>query len=268
VRLLNPYVETVMEQALIYAGHSVPGRVRGHNEDALLCCPQLNLWAIADGMGGHQCGEVASALALQTLQAACADGQELVEAVHAANREILAVARADEQRGMGTTLVAVRFAGAAFSIAWVGDSRAYRVSTGHIERLTHDHSWVQTMIDAGQMSAEAARSHPQRNVILQCLGRDDQPLQVGLQQGSLGEQELLLLCSDGLTGELEDAQIQQLCSSAQTLDELVDQLLAQANAMGGKDNISCIVLGLDAAVPSAPAKPRGLLSRLFTSRKP
>lgn len=77
--------------------------------------------------------------------------------------------------------------------AWVGDSRAYRVSAGHTERLTHDHSWVQTMIDAGQMSAEAARSHPQRNVILQCLGLDDQPLQVGLLQGVLGEHELLLV---------------------------------------------------------------------------
>lgn len=257
-----------MDQALIYAGQSVPGRVREHNEDALLCCPQLKLWAIADGMGGHQCGEVASALALQTLQSACAEGLELVEAVHAANREILSVARADGQRGMGTTLVAVRFEGAAFSIAWVGDSRAYRVSAGHIERLSHDHSWVQTMIDAGQISAEAARSHPQRNVILQCLGRDDQPLQVGLQQGVLGEHELLLLCSDGLTGELDDAQIQQLCSNAQTLDQLVEQLLAQANELGGKDNISCIVLGRDATVPSAPAKPQGLLSRLFTSRKP
>jgi serine/threonine protein phosphatase PrpC len=256
-----------MEQALIYAGHSVPGRVREHNEDALLCCPQLSLWAIADGMGGHQCGEVASALALQALQAGCAAGLELAEAVHVANREILAVASAAEQRGMGTTLVAVRFNGAAFSIAWVGDSRAYRVSVGHIERLTHDHSWVQTMIDAGQISPEAARDHPQRNVILQCLGRDEQPLQVGLQHGSLGEHELLLLCSDGLTGELDDTQIQQLCSSAQTLDELVSQLLAQANEMGGKDNISCIVLGRDAAAPSADVKPRGLLSRLFPSRK-
>ena len=257
-----------MEQALIYAGHSVPGRVREHNEDALLCCPQLNLWAIADGMGGHQCGEVASALALHTLQAACANGLELVDAVHAANREVLAVAQADEQRGMGTTLVAVQFNGAAFSLAWVGDSRAYRVSAGHIERLSHDHSWVQSMIDAGQMSPEEARRHPQRNIILQCLGRDDQPLQVGMQQGSLGEHELLLLCSDGLTGELEDAQIQQLCSSAQTLDGLVEQLLARANDMGGKDNISCIVLGRDAAAPSVAARPPGLLRRLFTSRKP
>ncbi|WP_341303538.1 protein phosphatase 2C domain-containing protein [Pseudomonas sp. TMP25] len=257
-----------MEPTLIYAGLSVPGRVREHNEDALLCCPQLNLWAIADGMGGHQCGEVASALALQALEAGCAHGLDLVEAVHAANREIIAVANTNEQRGMGTTLVAVRVDNSEFSIAWVGDSRAYRVSVGHIERLTHDHSWVQTMIDVGQMSAEAARSHPQRNVILQCLGRDDQPLQVGVQHGSLGEHELLLLCSDGLTGELDDAHIQQLCSHAQTLDELVSQLLAQANEMGGKDNISCIVLGRGAPAPSVEAKPRGLLSRLFTSRKP
>lgn len=257
-----------MEQTLIYAGQSVPGRVRQHNEDALLCCPQLNVWAIADGMGGHQCGEVASGLALQVLQASCANGLALEAAVHAANQKILAVAHSQDQRGMGTTLVAVKFDGAQFTIAWVGDSRAYRVSAGHIEQLTHDHSWVQTMIDAGQMSPEAARSHPQRNVILQCLGRDDQPLQVGLLQGSLGDHELLLLCSDGLTGELEDAQIQLLCSSAETLDELVTQLLAQANEMGGKDNISCIVLGRDAGAPSVEIKPRGLLSRLFTSRKP
>ena len=257
-----------MEHALIYAGDSVPGLVREHNEDALLCCPQLNLWAIADGMGGHQAGEVASALALQVLQASCAAGQELDEAVHAANREILAVARADGQRGMGTTLVAARFNQAAFSIAWVGDSRAYRVSAGHIERLSHDHSWVQAMIDSGQMSPEAARSHPQRNVILQCLGREDQPLQVGLLHGSLAEHELLLLCSDGLTGELEDMQIQQLCSSAHTLDDLVAELLVQANAMGGRDNISCIVIGREPALPSVEAKPRGLLRRLFTSRKP
>jgi protein phosphatase len=259
---------TLIEPPLIYAGHSVPGRVRGHNEDALLCCPQLGLWAIADGMGGHQSGEVASAQALHSLQHACGEGTELVEAVQLANREILALARAQGSGGMGTTLVAVRFAGADFAIAWVGDSRAYRVSAEHIERLTRDHSWVQTMVDAGQMSPEAARSHPQRNVILQCLGRDEQALEVGLLHGRLGEHELLLLCSDGLTGELDDLQIQQLCSNAQTLDELVTQLIAQANEMGGKDNISCIVLGRDAPQPSAPAAPRGFLSRLFTSRKP
>jgi len=257
------------DEPLIYAGQSVTGQVRGHNEDALLCCPELNLWAIADGMGGHQCGEVASALALQSLHEACAAGVELVEAVHAANRAVLAVAASPgEGRGMGTTLVAAQFSAADFVIAWVGDSRAYRISAEHIERLTRDHSWVQAMVDAGQLSAQAARSHPQRNVILQCLGRDDQQLEVGVLHGSLGVHELLLLCSDGLTGELTDEQIQQLCSNAHTLDELVAELIAQANRMGGKDNISCIVLGRGVAPASVEPRPRGFLSRLFNPRKP
>lgn len=255
---------SLSEAPLIYAGQSVAGQVRSHNEDALLCCPQLRLWAIADGMGGHQCGEVASALALQQLQQACADGSELVAAVHAANRAVQAVAAGDGvERGMGTTLVAVQFSQAEFAVAWVGDSRAYRISAERIEPLTRDHSWVQAMVDAGQLSAEAARSHPRRNVILQCLGRDDQALDVGLQQGSLGPNELLLLCSDGLTGELTDEQIQHLCSNAQTLDELVDGLIGAANQAGGKDNISCIVLGRAAAAANEPPRPRSFLSRLF-----
>lgn len=259
---------TLIEETLMYAGQSVVGQVRGHNEDALLCCPDLQLWAIADGMGGHECGEVASALALETLQAACAAGQTLGDAVHAANSAILAAAASVSQgRGMGTTLVAARFDGADFEIAWVGDSRAYRVDAEHIERLTSDHSWVQAMIDAGQMSPANARHHPQRNVILRCLGRDDQALEVGVVQGSLGAHELLLLCSDGLTGELEDEQIQYLCRSAQTLDELVTQLIDEANRMGGKDNISCIVLGRGTVPPHPETRARGFLSRLFTPRK-
>ncbi len=258
---------TLTEETLIYAGQSVAGQVRGHNEDALLCCPDLNLWAVADGMGGHSCGEVASALALESLQSACADGAPLVDAVHAANRAIVVAADRGQGRGMGTTLVAVRFDGGDFDIAWVGDSRAYRVGAERIERLTHDHSWVQSMIDAGQMSPDEAHNHPQRNVILRCLGRDDQALEVGVVQGHLGTDELLLLCSDGLTGELDDEQIHQLCSNAQTLDELVTQLIDAANRMGGKDNISCIVLARSVPPPSEESRPRGLLSRLFSLRK-
>lgn len=258
---------TLIEETLIYAGQSVAGQVREHNEDALLCCPDLNLWAVADGMGGHSCGEVASALALESLQNACAGGAPLVDAVHTANRAIIAAAGRGQGRGMGTTLVAVRFDGGDFDIAWVGDSRAYRVGAERIERLTCDHSWVQSMIDAGQMSPDEARKHPQRNVILRCLGRDDQALEVGMVQGNLGGHELLLLCSDGLTGELDDEQIHQLCSGAQTLDELVTQLIGEANRMGGKDNISCIVLARSLPPPCEESKPRGLLSRLFSLRK-
>jgi protein phosphatase len=259
---------TPIEQPLVYAAQTVVGRVREHNEDALLCCPELALWAVADGLGGHRRGEVASALALQTLQAACAKGDSLLAAVHAANSAILAAAGQDaECRGMGTTLVAVRFAGADFQLAWVGDSRAYRVDAEHIERLSHDHSWVQAMIDAGEMSVEQARSHPQRNIIFQCLGRDDQALDVGLVQGRLQPHELLLLCSDGLTGELTDAQIQQLCASAATLDELVTLLIERANQLGGNDNISCIVLGRGLLEPVEAARPRGFLSKLFKPLK-
>lgn len=259
---------TPIEQPLVYAALSVVGQVRAHNEDAVLCCPELALWAVADGLGGHRRGEVASALALQALRAACADRKDLLAAVHAANAAVIAAAEGDADcRGMGTTLVAVQFAGADFQLAWVGDSRAYRVDGEHIERLSHDHSWVQAMIDAGEMSVEQARSHPQRNVIFQCLGRDDQTLEVGLVQGHLQPHELLLLCSDGLTGELNDAQIQQLCASAATLDELVALLVERANQLGGNDNISCIVLARGPVEPLEAARPRGFLSKLFKPLK-
>ncbi|UTW08783.1 serine/threonine-protein phosphatase [Pseudomonas benzenivorans] len=255
-------------QPLVYAADTVVGQVRGHNEDAVLCCPELGLWAVADGMGGHRRGEVASALALQALRAASVEGLELSAAVHAANAAVLAAAEADaECRGMGTTLVAVQCRGADYQIAWVGDSRAYRVDADAIEPLTHDHSWVQAMIDAGEMSEAEARCHPQRGVIFQCLGREDQSLEVGLLQGRLQPHELLLLCSDGLTGELDDGQIQQQCAAAATLDELVAALIAQANHQGGRDNISCIVLGGSPTGPAAVERPRGFLSRLFKPLK-
>lgn len=252
-----------------YAALTVVGRVRQHNEDAILCCPHQNLWAVADGMGGHQRGEVASNLALKTLRKLTQRGADLVDAVHGANTAILAAAAADEaSRGMGTTLVAVRFAGADFAVAWVGDSRAYRVGADGIERLTRDHSLVQALVDAGQLTPEQASTHPRRNVVTQCLGRDDQELVVDVVEGRLGHGELLLLCSDGLTGELDDAQIQQICAGAVTLDTLVTDLAETANRMGGRDNISCIVLALtEPEVTAAVPPPRSFLDKLFKSAK-
>lgn len=260
---------TLPAHSLGYAALTVTGRVRQHNEDAILCCPHLNLWAVADGMGGHQRGEVASALALKTLRRLSQRGDGLLDAIHGANAAILAEAAEDEaSHGMGTTLVAVRFAGADFEVAWVGDSRAYRVSATGIERLTRDHSLVQALVDAGQLTLEQASSHPRRNVVTQCLGRADQELTVDVLTGRLGYGELLLLCSDGLTGELDDAQIQQTCANADTLDGMVSELVEAANRMGGRDNISCIVLGLAEPAPSAAAEPpRSFLDKLFKSAK-
>lgn len=252
----------------VFAALTAIGRVRPHNEDAVLCCPRFGLWAVADGMGGHRRGEVASALALKTLQQRIRHGDDLPGAIRAAHAAILAEAACDAgQRGMGTTLVAVRLLGVDFELAWVGDSRAYRVSADGIEQLTRDHSWVQAMVDAGRLTREEAARHPRRNLVTQCLGGagDGEQPEVEVRLGRLGHGELLLLCSDGLSGELSDAQIQQCCAAAETLDELVGALVEAANRMGGKDNISCVVLGLSAP-PAAP--PRGFLDKLRKSAKP
>lgn len=258
---------TLPAHQLGYAALTVVGRVRPHNEDAILCCPHLSLWAVADGMGGHQRGEVASSLALKTLRQQTQRGVVLRDAIQAANSAILAAADADAaSRGMGTTLVAVHFAGATFEVAWVGDSRAYRIGSQGIERLTRDHSLVQALVDAGQLTPEQASSHPRRNVVTQCLGRADQPLVVDAVSGSLARGELLLLCSDGLTGELSDARIREICAGADTLEAMTSQLVEAANQAGGRDNISCIVLGLG-ELPPAAVEPRGLLDKLFKSAK-
>lgn len=244
---------------LDFASVSSPGQVREHNEDALVCRPVLGLFAIADGMGGYGRGEVASALALTALEQAVATGQALEPAVRAANA---AVHSAAGEEPMGTTLVATRFDGAAFELAWVGDSRAYRVTADALEPLTRDHSWVQAMIDAGQLSQNEARQHPRRNLIYQCLGRDA-TVEVGQLQGTLQPGELLLLCSDGLTGELTDSDIHAECTAAHTLEEMVEQLVAAANARGGRDNISCLVLGLTLPAPAAASRSRRLLQKLM-----
>ncbi len=255
-------------QSLGFAAQSVAGRVRGHNEDAVLCLPELGLWAVADGMGGHECGEVASALALDTLRQSVVAGSGLESSIHAAHQAILAAVQEEGGRRMGSTVVAVRFVDADYEVAWIGDSRAYRISLDGIERLTRDHSWVQAMIDAGELSLAEARQHPRRNIVTQCLGQGEQELEVGRVQGSLAPGELLLLCSDGLTGELTDEQIQEVCAGAATLDELVDELIGLANRLGGKDNISCIVLGRSMAESTEiDARPRNFLSRWLHSRK-
>lgn len=268
-KVIRTMSTSLTQQSLGYAVQSVAGQVRGHNEDAVLCLPRLRLWAVADGMGGHQCGEVASALALEALQREIAHGMALDQAILSAHRSILEASAQVPGRTMGSTVVAVHFQEDEFEVAWVGDSRAYRISLEGIVRLTHDHSWVQAMIDAGELTQEQARKHPRRNIVTQCLGLGEQELDVGRVRGRMQTGELLLLCSDGLTGELDDSLIQQACASAVTLDELVEQLVGLANQMGGRDNISCIVLAHNVTDSAQVfAKSSNFLSRWLTSLKP
>ena len=250
-----------------FAALSDPGKSRAHNEDSILCAPQLDIWALADGMGGHQRGEVASALALQVLREQVELGASLSCAITAAHAAIITAGENDlASRGMGTTLVAAQLNGCQFTLAWVGDSRAYRISAEHIEQLSSDHSWVQSMVDAGEMTAEEARNHPRRNVITQCLGHAEHEPEPDLLLGELKPGEILLLCSDGLTGELTDQQILQLSCAADTLDGLVSQLISAANQNGGRDNISCIVLACEATPTLVVPVKRGLLDYLIPFR--
>lgn len=263
-RLWTTSVMTGTENKISYAIHSVPGRVRAQNEDSILSCPELALWVIADGMGGHQRGEVASAIVVAAIADSLSMQNELVVAIHAANQAVIQAAKRDPaSKGMGSTVVAVKFSGAEYQLAWVGDSRGYLLADGGITPLSTDHSWVQAMIDVGQLSTAEARNHPRKNEITQCLGYESLDLEVGIMRGRLGPGQRLLLCSDGLHGELNDQQLFNLGANG-ALDAAVIELINAANDAGGKDNISCALL-MDECAIAMTAKPAksGFLKKLL-----
>ncbi len=220
------------------------GRVRDHNEDNCGAFPELGLYIVADGMGGHAAGEVASAIAVEQIPALVQAGHSLVSAVEATHASILDAAESGQGRqGMGCTVVAMRFEGNFYEIAWVGDSRGYLWNGSELRPLTKDHSFVQELIDRGNISEEEALVHPQRNVITQALGAGTrQGLKVGRVAGQLQPDEVVLLCSDGLTGEVHDKEIAQILDQEQGLPQAADVLIRAANDNGGSDNITVILV--------------------------
>ena len=226
------------------ASGSVVGCVRDHNEDTVRVNETGGLLVVADGMGGHAAGEVASRIAADVLESAVVGrGVDLVEALVEANEAVLKAARDGRGApGMGTTCAACRPVEAGLELAWVGDSRVYRLRDGHLRLLSHDHSYVQTLVDAGMLAAEEASHHPERNVLSRCigterLGRAD----IDRTVRTLCSGDRILLCSDGLTGELSDADIEGILSRHPDDDEAVAALIELALAAGGHDNVSVIV---------------------------
>jgi protein phosphatase len=224
------------------------GRVRTLNEDSLLAVP--GLFVVADGMGGHAAGEVASQLAVaefsRLAEQPAVRAEDVAEVVRRANDHILiAGAERGDRRGMGTTLTGVGVVGSdrgeELAVFNVGDSRVYRLTEGQLHQLTVDHSAVQELVDAGRLTAQAARSHPRRNVVTRSLGTDPAPApDVWLVQPVAGDR--FLVCSDGLTGELEDADIAELLASSPDPQAVADQLVHQAVDAGGHDNVTVVVL--------------------------
>jgi len=223
------------------------GLRREHNEDTYYGDAQLGLWLVADGMGGHEFGEVASALARDAVVRSVKEGATLEDAIRAADREIIAQSqRRTEALPMGTTIAAARIVGERYKAAWVGDSRIY-LWNGSLKQISQDHSYVQELIDQGAITPEQARTHPHRNVVTQALGvTDPNTLKVEAVEGELKPGLALLICSDGLTEEVDDAQIAQILGKRDlTAQECVDQLILAALEGGGSDNVTVLLIRQD-----------------------
>ena len=229
------------------------GRLRDGNEDSLFV--GSSVFAVADGMGGHQAGEVASAMALEPIGVldgrpfADADdaSRALVTAMEEANRLVVERSRSNaDLRGMGTTLTAVVVHGDRLVAAHVGDSRAYLLRAGEaISQLTTDHTLVERLVREGRLSRDEAGEHPQRNVITRAIGNDPEVVVDALPPLQLQAGDRVLLCSDGLTGPINDADIQTLVEAVGGGQDAVDALVAAANEAGGPDNITVILLEVE-----------------------
>lgn len=219
------------------------GAVRKHNEDRYFGSDQLGIWMVADGMGGLERGdwastqviEAVSALAFQDGIAATLEG--IRSALEKANERILAEAETVGKQ-MGSTAVALVIRGREFGIGWVGDSRAYLLRGGRLYRLTRDHSQVQDLIDHGVIDEAAAATHPLRNVLTRAVGVT-RPLQMDTMSDALQDEDLLLLCSDGLYGVIGEQEMETTLSS-QSFERAAQTMIARCHELGAPDNITVV----------------------------
>lgn len=230
------------------------GQVREGNEDSYLVEPPL--YAVADGMGGHKGGEVASQLALETVEEMFREGRgSLAEHVRAANRAVFERSVDDSKvAGMGTTLTTALVEHGSAHLAHVGDSRAYLLRAGSLRQITEDHTLVARMVQLGEITAEEAEVHPHKNVLTRALGTepdvDVDELELGLLDG-----DRLLLCSDGLTSMVTEQQIEAILEAAPVAQDAADRLVRAANRAGGIDNITVVVLGISETGESGTGEP-------------
>ncbi|MFL5870255.1 MAG: Stp1/IreP family PP2C-type Ser/Thr phosphatase [Solirubrobacterales bacterium] len=247
----------VVEQAF----RTDTGRQRQANEDSFFAGSEM--FAVADGMGGAQAGEVASRIAAESFEPAVR-GDESGEAhlrsiAESANRRIHSIAQRDSSRsGMGTTLTAALVEEDEVSIAHVGDSRAYVYREGNLRLLTSDHSLVEELRRQGRLTDEQAEDHPQRSIITRALGPEE-AVEVDTMTFSARPGDVFLLCSDGLTTMVKDDRIAEILAAADDLDSAVDQLVREANDAGGRDNITAVAFRLAEAEEAAVAEGKTLV---------
>jgi protein phosphatase len=251
-----------MDMELSAHGATHVGRQRQHNEDAFLVESTAKLFLVADGMGGHAAGEIASRIAVDSISEFILHTKEddgtwphaydehytrttnrLMAALRMANQRVLEAMKKDARlRGMGTTVVACMADDEKMSVAHVGDSRAYLIRNGQLSRITNDHSWVFEQVQAGMLTEAEAEKHPLRNVITRALGG---ALQVTPDASEISAQpgDVFLLCSDGLTGMVPENEILRVVTAnASDLPKACQQLIDAANERGGLDNVTAVLV--------------------------
>lgn len=260
-------------------GQTDVGSVRDHNEDAIITNPDLGICVLADGMGGHKGGEMASAITIGTVIETLTEDLKNIkpgktddetgysmeskaahDAVALANSNVFMSSSENEKyRGMGTTVVVLLFYDNRFSVVHVGDSRLYRLRDGILEPITRDHSLMQELIDRGFYTPEQARTSMNKNLVTRAIGIED-VVQIDVTEDIALVDDIYMMCSDGITDMIDDDLIQNTMLNCGTdLKKMAEELIREANAHGGKDNISVIL-----ARPIKPFPARnGLFSRLF-----
>jgi serine/threonine protein phosphatase PrpC len=250
-----------------WAARTDRGLRRSQNEDCFCANPDLGLFVVADGMGGHAGGEVASEVAVTEIQTVIEstnslgpqdtwpvpfdtsvgmDGNRLRAGFSMANSRIAKrIKKTEGLRGMATTAVAVLFRGGKAALAHVGDSRAYLLRAGQLTRLTADHSWVEEQIRAGILTEAAALEHPWRNIVTRALSGTN-GLNVDVTELELEAGDRVLLCSDGLPTVVQDSEIETVVSAPADLQAVCDELVSRANAAGGPDNVTALVVDVAA----------------------
>ncbi|NNB92105.1 Stp1/IreP family PP2C-type Ser/Thr phosphatase [Corallococcus exiguus] len=249
------------------AGSTHVGMKRNHNEDNYLVLPEENLMVVADGMGGHSSGEIASRIAVDELgeffrltskdqdatwpfkmdKQRNYDENRLATGIKLANARIFERATVDTKyKGMGTTIVSVHFAENGVYVGHVGDSRVYFFRGGILQQVTEDHSLLNDYLKAKKLTPEEIENFPHKNVIVRALGMKEQ-VQVDVTRVDPLENDVFLLCSDGLSGMITDAQMQDILSRTPELEKACGQLIDLANAAGGNDNVTCVLARYHAA---------------------
>jgi serine/threonine protein phosphatase PrpC len=248
---------------LTYKAISDVGRKRSANEDSYFADPELNLFVVADGMGGHAAGEVASKIAVESIQefirftnndnditwpyefdeSLSMSGNRLKTAIQSAHSKVLeATSQKKEFQGMATTVVSILVSDKKAQVAHVGDSRAYLVREDKLIQLTSDHSWVNEQLRTGAITSQQARNHPYRNIVTRALGGPN-PVDVDVSEEPLQENDIILLCSDGLNTMITDEEILNIINrNKDDLERACQELIDTANQNGGEDNVTAILV--------------------------